>query len=65
MYVCVCNAVTEKQIKAAINSGAVTVPLLKQELNVATQCGSCSDCLDSYLAQMLVLSDSPEFALAT
>ncbi|MGI9229885.1 MAG: (2Fe-2S)-binding protein [Gammaproteobacteria bacterium] len=51
MYVCVCNAVTEKQVKQAIDNGAVTVPLLKKELNVATQCGACCDCLEACLAQ--------------
>jgi len=51
MYVCVCNAVTERQVKQAINEGAVTAAQLKQELNVASQCGSCADCLNEYLAQ--------------
>jgi len=51
MYVCVCNAVTERQVQQAINAGAVTAAQLKRELNIATRCGSCGDCLNDYLAQ--------------
>ena len=54
MYVCVCNAVTEKQVLQAIDNGAVTVALLKEELNVATRCGACGDCLEACLSQVCV-----------
>ena len=51
MYVCVCNAVTERQIRQAISKGAVTVRQLKHELDVAGECGCCHDCLEDCLAQ--------------
>ena len=51
MYLCVCNRVTERQVKKAIHEGAVTVAQLKLELDVASRCGSCGDCLHDYLAQ--------------
>lgn len=44
MYVCVCNAVTEKQIFNAVKNGAKTVKDLKETLGVASECISCVDC---------------------
>lgn len=44
MYVCVCNAVTERQIHQAVRDGAKTVKHLKDELGVASECGSCVSC---------------------
>lgn len=44
MYVCVCMAVTERQINQAVNNGAKTLKDLKRELGVASQCGSCAGC---------------------
>lgn len=44
MYICICNAVTEKQVHQAIDGGAVTVDDLYRLLAVGSQCGSCRDC---------------------
>lgn len=44
MYVCVCNAVTERQIYHAVKHGAKTVKHLKEQLNVGTECGRCVSC---------------------
>ncbi len=43
MYVCICNGVTDKQIRKAIAGGASSLEELHDELGVASQCGSCSD----------------------
>ena len=51
MYVCVCNAVTEQQVKRAINEGVITTAQLRQKLDAPQQCGSCDDCLEDYLTQ--------------
>ena len=42
MYVCNCNAVTERQIRNAVRCGASTVRKLKDELGVASCCGKCA-----------------------
>lgn len=42
MYVCICNAVTDRQIRQAIDSGATTLRDLQRELKVATGCGKCA-----------------------
>lgn len=49
MYVCVCNAVTEKQIFNAAKNGAKTVKDLKDKLGVASECTSCVGCAKSCL----------------
>ncbi|WP_439107591.1 bacterioferritin-associated ferredoxin [Congregibacter sp.] len=43
MYVCICNGITEKQIRSAVAGGANSLQLLRDELGVASQCGSCTD----------------------
>ena len=43
MYVCVCNAITDKQIRKAAKSGVRTVWELQSELGVASGCGSCTE----------------------
>lgn len=49
MYVCLCNGITDKQIRAAIDRGARSITHLQDELGVATQCGSC---LEAALSMM-------------
>ena len=41
MYVCICNAVTERQIKTAVQEGHGTFKKIQQQLEVATCCGQC------------------------
>ncbi len=41
MYICLCQAVTDKTIEEAINNGTSSVQELMNELNIATQCGCC------------------------
>ncbi|MEM7217626.1 MAG: (2Fe-2S)-binding protein [Pseudomonadota bacterium] len=41
MYVCLCNAVTDRQITAAIGRGAQDVTDVVRELGVGTNCGTC------------------------
>lgn len=43
MYVCICNAVTDKDIRRAASNGADTLYELQDRLGVATCCGSCAD----------------------
>lgn len=43
MFVCICNGVTETQIRDAVADGAVSLQDLHDELGVASQCGSCGD----------------------
>jgi bacterioferritin-associated ferredoxin len=57
MYVCVCRAVTEGEIKAAIDQGMRSMRELRQGLGVASQCGKCGQCALHMLRQ--VKTESP------
>lgn len=41
MYVCVCNAVSERAIREAVEGGARTFDELRAETGCATNCGCC------------------------
>ena len=55
MYVCVCKAVTDGQIRNAVDQGCCSMRELRNELGVATQCGRCAvtarEVLDEALAE--------------
>lgn len=42
MYVCVCHAVTDRQISASVAMGATSLADLRDELGVGTCCGKCA-----------------------
>jgi len=64
MYVCVCNAVTERQVYKAIDAGATTVKALSRQLGVGTQCGMCIDCAKACLSKAQLLeTQSPKTEL--
>ncbi|PHV11028.1 (2Fe-2S)-binding protein [Chitinimonas sp. BJB300] len=42
MYVCICNAVTDKQILRAVEHGCDSMRDLRIELGVAGCCGKCA-----------------------
>lgn len=57
MYVCICNRITDKQVRSAIANGAGTLQELRDELGVGSQCGNCID----YTLRLLTTSEpSPE-----
>ena len=57
MYVCVCNAVTESDIRRAVRDGANCMAHLERELAVGTCCGCCrphaQQCLEDCLSEQL------------
>ena len=44
MYVCVCQAVTDRQIREAAERGARTLKDLRRDLGVTLDCGRCAAC---------------------
>ena len=64
MYVCICNEVTDREIKHATNTGACSMKDLRNSLNVATTCGRCADCAKGLLTEYLSSPSSPELHLA-
>lgn len=51
MYVCVCQAVTERQIHKAAHEGARTLKDLRRDLGVTGDCGRCASCAKACLAE--------------
>jgi bacterioferritin-associated ferredoxin len=49
MFICVCNAITERQVKAAVADGATSLADLQGQLGVAACCGCCADTASEYL----------------
>jgi bacterioferritin-associated ferredoxin len=43
MYVCICNAITDKQIRQAAESGVTSLWELQKDLGVASNCGKCRE----------------------
>ena len=51
MYVCICNAITDRQIRRAAESGASDLWDLQRELGVAAGCGSCKEMASAILSE--------------
>jgi len=51
MYVCICNAVTERTIREAAESGVRTMSELSRRTGCADCCGSCADLANEILAE--------------
>jgi bacterioferritin-associated ferredoxin len=53
MYVCVCNAVTDRDIREAASRGISSMEALGDQLRVATCCGRCLDHARQVLIQAI------------
>jgi bacterioferritin-associated ferredoxin len=42
MYVCICHAITEKDIQQAVDKGASSIARLSELTMLGTQCGHCT-----------------------
>jgi len=51
MYVCICKAVTDKEIRKAAARGADNLYELRESLGVASGCGQCADHAQEILDQ--------------
>ncbi len=51
MYVCVCHAVTDRQIHEAVQDGARTLKDLRRDLGVTRDCGRCATCAHQCLQE--------------
>jgi bacterioferritin-associated ferredoxin len=53
MIVCVCNNISDREIRQAVDLGLSTMAELRQDLGVATCCGKCASCAKQVLAEHL------------
>jgi bacterioferritin-associated ferredoxin len=59
MYVCVCRAVTERQIRQAVQGGARSLKDLKQLLDVGRECGLCAPCARTCIEEARHAQETP------
>ena len=52
MYICLCNAITERQVRECARSGACSVDDLTSKLGVGSGCGRCLECAVDVLREM-------------
>ena len=55
MYVCICNGVTEGDIRQAVKAGVCSMEGLCSELKVSSCCGRCRDCANKVLDHALTV----------
>ena len=65
MYVCVCNQVTDGQIRRAAEAGVTSMESLQASLKVATCCGRGRDCASRVLRDALETQWQGDFAVAS
>lgn len=53
MYVCLCNAISDHDIRSAIAEGCRSVPALCTKLSVATRCGQCRSSVEGLLQEAM------------
>jgi bacterioferritin-associated ferredoxin len=53
MYICLCNAITDRDIVKAAEQGLQSSDDLAHELGVGLGCGRCTSCAKSLLAETL------------
>ena len=44
LYICICNAITERQVKESARSGVNSIDELSATLGVGSGCGRCREC---------------------
>jgi len=59
MFVCLCNGITENQIRDAVGSGVRSLNELHSCLGVASCCGRCADCAQQVLNETISSAQSP------
>jgi bacterioferritin-associated ferredoxin len=59
MYVCICKAVTDKEIRKAASRGADNLYELRESLGVASGCGGCADHAQEILDQAAAQRTGP------
>ena len=63
MYVCLCKAVTDRQILDAVDEGALDINEIADALGVGTNCGGCreyaQELVNQGLAERLSVNAAP------
>ena len=64
MYVCICNGVTDRQIREAVDAGCASVSELTMRTGCGASCGSCLEMAAAMVAEMHAELPLPVLAAA-
>ena len=53
MIVCICNNVSDRKIRQAVDAGMTTMSQMRERLDVGTCCGKCNSCAKTILRERL------------
>ena len=53
MYVCICNPVTDSEVRGCVQRGACTLSDLQMQLGVASQCGLCAPAAAAFIEEVM------------
>ncbi|MEC7106937.1 MAG: (2Fe-2S)-binding protein, partial [Pseudomonadota bacterium] len=53
MYICLCQAVTDRDIQASVDAGAESLDDVQATLPVALNCGTCRDSAEALINEAL------------
>lgn len=62
MYICVCHAISDRQIREVVASGAETLCEVQAHLPVASCCGCCEDSARELIASQVEAATRAEAA---
>ena len=69
MIVCVCNNISDREIRQAVDLGITSMDELRRDLGVATCCGQCSsyaeDVLNTHLSKTAAPLAATELSFRT
>ncbi len=59
MYVCICNGITDRQIRDAAEAGCASITELTMRTGVGANCGSCLGSAEAILSESRHLRELP------
>jgi bacterioferritin-associated ferredoxin len=62
MYVCICNPVTDSEVRRCVQRGACTLSDLQMQLGVAVQCGTCASAAVAIIEEVTAGAFQPPHA---
>ena len=60
MYICICKAVTEKDIAVAVDNGVRTMRELRMATQCSSQCGGCAELARATMHEAIEAYDSKQ-----
>ena len=60
MYVCICTAITEKDIHKAVGEGVSSIEKLSETTSVSKHCGCCAEHAGKVIEEALATQKCPK-----